>query len=181
MDSVEKTRGKKSYKWLYILIGIILLLDGGYKLYKSLSKDDTAKDNAVMINETIADKNGVEFCVTKVEDVKSVGSGYAEVTTDNNFVVVTIKITNNGKDPYDVNSLRFLLINGDTEYEYAEDTILAFDNYAGLDTLNPGISREYTIVYETPTATNECEFEMKIKTNAFVDDDCVYITLGEKK
>ena len=132
-----------------------------------------------MINETISDKNGVEFCVTNVDNQKSVGENYFSVSTDNNFIVVTIKITNNSNEPYDVKSLRFLLLCNGLEYEYSSDTILAYDNYLSTDTINPLLSKEYVIIYETPSTSVEDEYVLKIKPNIFDEKDCVYITLKQ--
>lgn len=164
------------------ILGIILLISGIYQISKGLSGSSGSSDTdettkPVMINETVTDSNGVSFCVTDVKNEKSVGEGFYAVTTDNNFIVVSIKITNNGEDPYDVNSLRFLLECNGKEYEYDEETVLTLDNYLSMDTLNPGLSKEYVIVYETPTTTDESEYVMKIKPNAFSEKDLVYITL----
>ena len=139
--------------------------------------DNTSSSDKAMIGDVVSDKDGVEFCITNVTNQKSVGEGYFEEKTDNNFIVVTITINNGSNEPYDVNSLRFLLVCDGAEYEYASDTLFAFDNFLSSDTVNPHLSKEYTIVFETPTTTMEDEYVMKIKPNAFVDRDCVYIVL----
>lgn len=166
-----------------IVFAAVLIISGVSGISKALIKND-AKDVAVptvIINECVADENGVEFCVTNVDNQTSVGSDYLEVTTEYNFVVVSVKIANNSSEPYDVNSLRFVLMNGETEYEYATDTIMSLDNALTLDTVNPGITKEYTIAYETPVTTDDSEFVLKIKDNAVLEDDCVYITLKDTK
>ena len=166
-----------------IILGIIMfvvgisLFTGGIR---GATSNETTPPTAI-INEFAVDKNDVAFCVTKVENLKSIGSSYFEVATDYNFAVVTIQIFNNGTDPYDVNGLKFVLMQGDTEYEYNTDAVMALDNPLYLDTVNPGITKEYTIVYETPTATDAGEFSLKIKPSAFSNYDCVYIALKETK
>lgn len=170
---------KKFSKIAVLLLSLVLILDGAYRIYKGLFGDNNDKTTtSVAIGEWISDKDGVEFCVTNVDNVKSVGRDYFEISTDANFSVVTIKISNNGDEPYDVNALRFLLMIGDAEYEYATETVLSFDNYLSLDTINPGLSKEYVIVYETPLLTDKSECKLKIKYNAFSNENCVYIELN---
>ena len=179
----EKSNRSNGGIVIRIVFAAILIISGLSGISKVLSKNDIKDIDipTVMLNEFAADKNGVEFCVTNVDNQKSVGSDYLEVTTEYNFVVVTIKIANNSSEPYDVNSLRFVLMNGETEYEYATDTIMSLDNALTLDTVNPGITKEYNIAYETPVTTDDSEFVLKIKDNAVLEDDCVYITLKDSK
>lgn len=174
---------KKVCKIFCIIIGVILLIDGVYTLSKHLSNtSDATKDiESVTINETISDKDGVNFCVTNVDNLKSVGNGITEITTENNFIVLHIKITNNSNKPYDVNALRFLLVEGENEYEYSSDALLAFDNHMYMDTINPNLTKEYVIVYETSSTTNEKEYMLKVKPVNLSEKGSIYVTLrGEK-
>lgn len=178
----------KQSKWnkvALIIIGLTLLIVGGYRLYMALEgeakrENENAKESAAFLGDTVTNVDGVEFCVTSVIDTQTVGSGYSEVTTENNFIVVSIKIINNSNKPYDVNSLRFLLTENGNEYEYCGDALFAFDNQMYMDTINPSLSEEYTIVYEVPYISTEKEWQMKILHNLYSDRDFVYINLREK-
>lgn len=164
-----------------VLIGVILIISGAYKMFTALTGGNDKSDNlntSVKINEVVSDKDGVEFRVTSVDNVKTVGEGSIwEVTTDNNYIVLSIEITNKSDEPYDVNALRFVLICDGKEYQYGSDTLYTFENYMMMDTINPDISKVYTLVYEVPTTTNEREYVLKIKPVGFSDKDSVYITL----
>lgn len=177
---------KKGSRILAIILGLTMLVVGVYEVYTGLFGDNgifsnKPKDNdstqAVMIGETAHNKEGVEFCVTSVDNEKSIGSDYSKLETNNNFVVLTIKVTNNSNDPYDINSSRFMLTDGNNEYKYEASALLSVENHMYLDTLNPNISKEYVIVYETPTETVEKEYKLKIKPVDLSDIDSVYITL----
>lgn len=171
---------KKTGRILTIVIGIIFLISGCYRIYRAFTNDadKPAKVEASeMISDVVSDKDGVDFCVTNVENVKSVGSGYSELTTDNNFVVVTIKIVNNSNEPYNVNVGRFLLLCNGAEYEYDSESILSVENVMWMDEINPGITKEYKIVYETPSSTDTDEYKLKIQPVNLSDRDSVYITL----
>lgn len=155
------------------IVGIYLMIDG----ISGIIGDKKDIKSIVKINETISDKDGVEFCVKNVRDDKTVGSGYGEATTENNYITVSISIINKGNDPYNINALRFLLIEGSKEYQYSEETIYSYDNYMTMDTINPGISKEYRLVYETPNTSTENEYILKIKPIGLSDKDSLYITL----
>ena len=167
----------------WVIVAIIMIIVGTRTFFKGISSfgQNEVVSQTAIINEFAVDENSVAFSVTNVENLKSIGDGYFEVTTEYNFAVVTIKIFNNGTEPYDVNGLKFVLMQGDTEYEYDSDAVIALEDPLYLDTVNPGITKEYTIVYETPVATDNGEFLLKIKPNAFSDYDCVYIALKETK
>lgn len=178
----------KQSKWTKIalaIIGITLLIVGGYRLYMALGgeakqENEKAKESAAFLGDTVADVDGVEFCITSVTDTQTVGSGYSEVTTENNFIVVSIRITNNSDEPYDVNSLRFLLTENGNEYEYCGDALFAFDDQMYMDSINPSLSKEYTIVYEVPYTSAEKDWQMKILHNVYSDRNFVYINLREE-
>lgn len=166
-----------------VIIGLILIVVGIYQIYNVMMKptlDDKKmleSSASITIGADAVDKDGVVFCVTNVKNSKSLGSGYSKITTNNNFAVVTVKITNNGTDPYDVNPLHFTLIEGDKEYEHTNEALLALENVMFLDTINPSLSNEYKIVYETPTTTEQSEYKLKINRNVFQKNNNTYITL----
>jgi hypothetical protein len=172
-------------KTVRVIIGLILLVVGCCQVYNAVMKptiDDKKvleRSDLITIGVDAADKNGVVYCVTNADNTNSLGSGYTKTQTDNNFVVVTIKITNNSNEPYDVNPLNFTLLDGDKEYEHFNDALFALDNVMFLDTINPSLSNEYIIVYETPTTTEQSEYKLKIKRNVFRKTDNTYIKLKE--
>lgn len=172
-------------KFLSLVFSVVLIVSGCYMIYDASirpfidEKKVLESSDSVIIGDEIADKDGVVFCVTDVDNSNSLGEGYTKTQTDNNFVVVTIKITNNSNEPYDVNPLNFPLIEGDKEYEHTNDALFALDNVMFLDTINPSLSGEYVLVYETTNTTEQSEYKLKIKHNYFKKIDNTYITLKE--
>ena len=172
-------------KFLGLVLSLIMIVSGCYLVYNAsirpFVEEKKVLDNSdsVIIGDEVADKDGVVFCVTDVDNLNSLGDGYTKIQTDNNFVKVTVKITNNSNEPYDVNPLNFALIEGDTEYEHTNDALFALENVMFLDTINPSLSNEYLIVYETPTTTEDSEYKLKVKHSAFSEVGNTYITLKE--
>lgn len=158
---------------LCAIIGLVLVVDGVHTVYKALNIGST-KTAVTSVEESATDKNGVDFSVTSVRDTNSIGD---YCTTDNNFVIVTVKIDNTGDEAYDVNTLRFKLVADDKECEYYENGVLALDNAMYMDTINPGLSKEYEIAYETPFTHTEKDLQLKILENAF-SNNAVYVRVN---
>ena len=170
-------------RFLKIVLAIVLLVCGCYEIYMSLGgraakEERVAKENAVSIGETASDKDGVDFRVTSVDDTNTVGEGYFTVSTENNFVVLSIEISNNGDDSYDVNGLDFVLVMDGKEYECDYDAVVAFENYLYIDTINPGITKDYVVVYETPVTSDQADCQLKIDYNLFTKYNNVYIDIS---
>ena len=169
-------------KFFSLIISLAMIISGCYLIYEASIRPFVDEKKALessnsMIGDSVADKDGVVFCVTDIDNTNSLGNGYTRIKTDNNFVVVTIKITNSSDEPYDVNPLNFSLIEGDKEYEHNNEALFSLENVMFLDTINPSLSNEYIIVYETPTTTEQCGYKLKIKNNYFKKTDNTYITL----
>ena len=162
-------------KFVALVVGLAMLVCLGGCVIEPDPNGDTETQGK--INEVVSDKYGVSYCVTSVDNLKTIGSGIWEETTEYNFVVLSITITNNGKEPYDANALKFVLVCDGREYEYATNGYLTYDNIMSSDTINPGITKEFRLVYETPTATTESEYKLRIDPDYLSDINSVYITL----
>lgn len=160
------------------------MIRGCYQIGKALGLFNTNNAKSVheevMIGESIENKDNVAFCVNNIVDEKSIGEGSFKRETENNFVVITVKVTNNSNKVYDVNSLRFLLTDGKNEYQYFTDALMAVDDHMYMDSINPGISREYKLVYETPSDSAETDYKLKILPVGFDKKDYVLISLKQK-
>lgn len=157
----------KGSKVLVLIVGIILILNGVNTIRKGVAPKS---DTAAVVEQTIESKNGVTFSVSEVTDTNKIGDS---LTTDNNFIVVKVKIDNQSDEAYDVNALRFKLMADSTEYEYCADAILYMDDAMYMESLNPGLSKEYEIAYETPFQHTEKECKLKILDNAFSNNSIV--------
>lgn len=161
-----------------IILAIALILDGGLRMKKAITPEKEIVE-PVMMNESVSNEDGVIFSVVSVDNENTVGNDFTEVTTENNFVIVTVKITNESDEPYYASALRFVLVADGKEYQYCGDAILAVENSMYMDTLNPGLSEEYVIVYETPTTTTATKYVLEIKSSGMSDKVVAGIILEE--
>ena len=174
-------------KAIGFVIGLVMICLGVCQIASVFVKPELKEQKVleqsdnIFIGDVTTDDSGVEFKVESVENVKKVGSGFYEITTENNFVVVQLSITNNNNEPYTLNALNFLLTSNGNEYTHDNRVLLLNDDkYLYLGELNPGLSETYAIVYETPTDTNTEEYKLKIKENSLRKYDNRYITLKTK-
>ena len=166
-----------------VIIGIVLII-GGILEFSGAIKDifdpGEKDDRIVTVGETIKSSEDVEYCITEVKNQKSIGEGYTKQDTTSNFAVIKITIANKGTEPQEIAAQNLLLTDGKNSYEYSREAMILFEDYIFMDTLNPGVSKEYTIVYEIPTETDEKDYKMKICKRQFSENNVVYISLNGK-
>ena len=175
---------RKLGRIISVLIGIALMISGIYQIYTAFTNNDSDKDKNIIdtsakIGDIVSNSEGVAFRVLSVDNVKNVGSGMFEEVTEDNYIVISLEISNNSNEPYDVNVLRFALVCDGKEYQCDDNALLTVDNHMYMDTVNPDLSKEYSLLYEVPTTTDESEYVLKIEPVGFSDKDSVYITLKQ--
>ena len=173
-------------KFFSLLFCIILIVVGGYLMYDGAIKphldNKTAleQSESIIIGDEIVDKDGIRFCVNKIENLSKIKGAFTNLETENNFVVAHITIANGSSEPYTVSKEKMLLLTENAEYESHLNASLAFpENYLLYDTLNPGISKQYVIVFETPTTTVDDSYKMQIKKYLYQNTDSLYVSLQE--
>lgn len=204
--SKRKNDGVPFYKkwWFWVIIAVVVLaLIGGIaggtssdtdKNDLSSGQTDTGLDGGTVpdndssdsgsgtvtenkIGSSVSNKADVTFKVEKVIDSKTAGDSYSAYKTDANFVIVTIKITNNGDSEYEANPYNFNLKRGSVEYAHHLSTY-AYDNgMSSLNGINPGITKTFTIVFETPTSSATDEYRIVCGSGGFLGLDAVTILL----
>lgn len=138
------------------------------------NNNNESKD--IYIGEKAINSENVEFIVTSVVNTKEIGYS----TTPDNYLIITIKITNNGKSSWSQNPLNCVLKLNEATYEYSSKTYLLEDGMDSLDTINPGISKTMSIVFEVPTRSDEELYILKIKGYSLFKDDSVSINLTNR-
>ncbi|MBO4380924.1 MAG: DUF4352 domain-containing protein, partial [Clostridia bacterium] len=132
------------------------------------------KNEEIYIGETAVNSKNIQFVVTSVSNTKKISTK----TTNYNYVVITIKISNKGKESWDPNPNYFTLLLNDNEYDYNSATYYLDDGMTSTNEVNPNISKTYRIAFETPTQTTEDIYKLKIKYSIISSD---YVTVILKK
>ena len=139
--------------------------------------DATPPAEEAAIGDPVSNKAGIVFKVESVSDSTIAGEGYLTETTEINFVIVRITITNNGNKEYSANPYNFHLKKGSTEYSH-HSTTYHYDNGMDVfDGINPGITKTLTIVFETPTRSTDEEYSLVCEGDSWFATDDVTIIL----
>lgn len=141
------------------------------------SCDSQSSTKTVYLGEVATNSKGVEFVVQSVRDTQQIGY-YG--TTENNFIIVTVKITNKGTESWSQNPNNCVLMLNDAEYEYSSNTFLLDDNMSSSNEINPGLTKTMSIAFETPTKSTENTYSIKLSGYSLWNDDSVTIVLTER-
>ena len=117
------------------------------------------------------------FKVESASDSTIAGEGYLTETTETNFIIVSITITNNGNKEYRANPYNFHLKKGSTEYSHHSATYYYDNRMDAFDGINPGITKTLTIVFETPTRSIDEEYSLVCEGDSWFATDDVTIIL----
>ena len=129
------------------------------------------------LGETATNSKNVDFTVTSIKDTTKIG--YNE--TENNFIILTIRIKNNGNESWEQNPNNCVLLCNGAKYEYNSATYSLADSMSSFTEINPGISKTMSIAFETPNKSTESDYSVKLEGYSFWKDDSVTIKLQERK
>ena len=162
-DNLDKKRKTKK-KWIIgisIAVGVVVLGIIGIVLGLSNRKIGG-------IGDTIKNSDGVEFTLVSVENRKSIGAGLLQETTDGNFILLTIKVSNTSKEPITIYGGCVDLYNSNG-VKYENTTNLSINDII-MEDINPGISKTFQVLYETATKTTEEDYTIKIGYSMYTSE-----------
>lgn len=120
------------------------------------------------IGDTLTNTDGVEFTLVSCENTKQLGNGILVDATNNNFVLLTIKITNNSnKTQTFSNSCADLYNSKNAKYETITSIYI---DYIISEDIGVGITKTFQVVFETPTTTTKEKYTVKIGYSMFTSD-----------
>lgn len=154
---------QKRAQWPYVLLGIAVLIAGCLVLAAmgNFNSDDPAESRAAAkpaakMNEPTRDGK-FEFTVTDVKcGLNQVGSGFLSSKPQGEFCIVTVKVSNIGKEAqsFSGSDQKALDAKG---VEYSNDGAAEFDANSGTPTwseqINPGNKVVGKLVYDVPPGT----------------------------
>ena len=110
------------------------------------------------INDKVVVRD-LEYTVLEVGNTKSVGSSYVGQTTENNFVIVTLKIKNNSSSEKTLTGSNFYYYSNGNRYETSSAGIYLNDNgFYVLVEIGAGITKTIRVLYETPSEYKSSDY-----------------------
>lgn len=120
------------------------------------------------VGDTLVNADNVYICVVSCENTQQLGSGILAETTDNNFILLTIKVTNNSNKQQTFYGGCVDLYNSNN-VKYEEKTSLNID-YILSEDIGVGNSKTFQVVFETPTTTVQEEYFAKIGYSIYTSE-----------
>lgn len=146
-----------------IVLAILTLVVCAFAFTACIDFNDNSEDNDVSsakIGDTVKNADNVSICLISCENTKKLGTEYLNDTTENNFILLTIKVTNNSKKTQTFYGACADLYNSNG-VKYETKTSLYID-YILMEDIGVGISKTFQVVFETPTTTLQEKYTVKI-------------------
>lgn len=170
----DKNLAKDSKK-TWIIVGIVVavlfvigLIAGGASSGGSIFSSSPNNGQVYSVGQAVENREGVIFRIDKVENTKMLGNEYLGDTTNGNFIVLTITVTNLSRKNITVYGSSVDLYN-DKNVKYESQTSLFID-YIISEDIGVGISKTYQVLFETPYTTQQAKYIAKVGYSIYTAD-----------
>ena len=114
------------------------------------------------IGDTVT-SGSVEFTVNSVSNETLLGSSVLGASTENNFIVVELKIKNIGNSEITLSSSLIAVKKGNSSYEPHSGSIYLENGFYIIKAIGSGISQTLVFAFETPTTSTADTYTLSIK------------------
>lgn len=137
------------------------------------SEDQTGK--SVGLNQTIT-VGDFEFSVTKVYDTTHVGDQFFGYSTENNYVVLQIKVKNTSRKEITLFGDMIQYTQGSYVYDPGtEGVVLGDHGYWVCEAIGPGLTKTYDVVYETASSHSSSDYLLVKSSNYYGSSGRIYM------
>lgn len=159
-DQNTQTQNKnKPIIWIVVGAIFLFLVFIAAILPDSTSGGSSKQDKIYNCSETAKNSDGVSFKIMNVENTNHVGTDLLGENTDNNFIIITIKISNYSNKEISVYSgnvdLYLLNVKYSSKHELYVDSLFSED-------IGVGVSKTFQVLFETPTKSTQQQYVAKI-------------------
>ncbi|MBR2371995.1 MAG: DUF4352 domain-containing protein [Clostridia bacterium] len=156
---------RKTISIIFTQILLLLCFSGCFLLEDDTNSKyvDNYSKSIPYINETLINVYGVEFKVNEVTNHDLLTNGYYEITTDANFVWITLEIYNGSNKTISINpndfQLKKISQSGTLSYRYSSHTY-SLPDYMTHTELGPELRKTFNILFEVPSKTTVDEYRL---------------------
>lgn len=172
---------------LFVLIVVIIFISAmsnssnkGSNNGSSASSTQTSQTQTAKIGSTVNDGD-LAFTVQSVDTAQTVGNSFSQKTAQGQYVILTVKIQNNGKDTKTINASDFTVVDSQgRKYDYSTDGQTAMEMTDGstsffLQQIQPSLSVTGKIVFDVPASATG----LKLMAQGDIFNNPVSIDLGK--
>src|SRR5258706_9306750 len=145
---------------IIIFFGFIAIVSGGKNSGSATSNSSSGSSNTPAVQtakvaDTVNDGD-LAFTVQSMDTAQTVGDSYSQKTAQGQYVILTVKIQNNGKDTKTINASDFNIVdNQGRKYDYSTDGQTAMEMSNGgtsffLQQVQPTLSVTGKIIFDVP-------------------------------
>lgn len=154
-----------------IIIGVVALLGATYYIEQ---EKQAANQPSVFPMGTPAQLDDTTFTVQSKTETKE----YNGYSTENKFVIVSVEVENNGKEPLTISGNQFVLVDekgNNYENDGMRDIAVGSDNpyFSLTDSINPGLKKTGNVSFEIPESVTN--YALAIRNNMFDFGGAEYI------
>ena len=172
----EKIKQKKPFykQWWFYLIIVIAIISILTAIFGSASTENGEQpDNQEVGGDVSSEHNyyigenavvgEMEYTVKQVVDTTVFVIGDEIVTTENNFIKITLTIKNLGNTAIRIYSSNIKLYRDKAEYytKYESKDLSLYE-------LAPGLSKEFILIFEVPDKSTEYDYILQVKESKTV-------------
>ena len=140
----------------------------------------TSQTQTAKVGSTVNDGD-LAFTVQSVDTAQTVGNSFSQKTAQGQYVILTVKIQNNGKDTKTINASDFTVVDSQgRKYDYSTDGQTAMEMTDGstsffLQQIQPSLSVTGKIVFDVPASATG----LKLMAQGDIFNNPVSIDLGK--
>ncbi len=149
----------KMVVWIVIGAVFLFLVFIAAIIPNSSDRASFRQDRVYSCSETAKNSDGVSFKILNVENTNQVGTDLLGEKTDNNFIIITIKISNYSNKEISVYSGNVDLYLSNVKYSSKHE--LYIDSLISED-IGVGVSKTFQVLFETPTKSSQQQYVAKI-------------------
>lgn len=147
-----------------IITVVCVLLFAACDFFNNSSENKTNGN----VGDTIINSDNVSICLISCTNTKILGTEYLNDTTENNYILLTIKVTNNSQKQQTFSATCVDLYNSNG-IKYEAITSLYIDFIISED-IGVGITKSFQVAFETPTTTEQETYVVKIGYSKYTAD-----------
>lgn len=169
---------KKRWVWVVVLIlvfGFVGACSSGEDTDTKKEADQTTeekqekKEDVIYHIGDVVTVGDVEYIVNGIEQSSTVGNQYLNTTAQNQFLIVSVTLTNKGTEALDVSSSFFKLKSNEKTYEASSDaSVYLAEESIAYESINPDASFTGKIAFDVTQETIDAsDLQLQVQTGAF--------------
>ena len=159
----KKALYKKKWVWFVIVLVVLVIIGGIFGGTAGNNSNTPTNNGSTTNNQTVEYKmndtvtvGDLEYTINSAYNTDKIG--VLGTVTQNNYVVITMTIKNDGSSEKYISESNFYYYRGNNKYGTHNDGIYLDNGFWLNETIGSGITKTINIVYEIPSAFESTDY-----------------------